>query len=181
MVGGILKRRAQRGLTLVELLVVIVILALASAVVLLNAPPSRPAVREDAERFAARMELAMDEAIANGAVMRVSIDAAGYAFEALKGGEWTAFDGDRFLGRAAFDARSLAMVEIADAANDNARALGVEERESATDKDEDEGVRRIGLDPLGAQTPFALRFSSPDGVFVVTVDEAGAIAVKQDG
>lgn len=180
----------QRGLTLVELLVVIVILALASSVVLLNAPPSRPEVRDDAERFAARLQLVMDEAVATGAVMRIAIDAKGYKFERLKAGEWSGSGGDRVLGRAEFDDRSIAKVEIKDAANDNARALGGEERPSELagengedgdeDEDEDEEKSEIPLDPLGVQTAFSVRFTSSDGVWLVTVDEGGAIAVKKD-
>lgn len=180
MVGRELSRRRERGLTLVELLVVIVILALASSVVLLNAPPSRPKVKDDAERFAARLTLAMDEAVATGAVMRVSIDAKGYQFERLKAGEWTPLDDDRFFGRRDFDKGSLAKVEIKDAANDNARALGGEERPDAAEEGDEEERSDIALDPLGVQTAFSVRFSSVDGVVVVTVDEGGVVAVNAD-
>lgn len=177
-------RNRQRGLTLVELLVVIVILALASSVVLLNAPPSRPAVRDDAERFAARIQLALDETIASGGMMRVSIDAAGYGFEAVADGEWAPIDPNKTLARKTFDKRSTAVVEIADAANDNARALGDDEDDAPSTSDdedeEDDKVRRIPLDPLGAQMPFSVRFSSPDGAWIVTVTEGAAIEVKQD-
>ncbi|OFX05720.1 MAG: type II secretion system protein GspH [Alphaproteobacteria bacterium RIFCSPHIGHO2_12_FULL_63_12] len=83
MVGRKIIRNAQRGLTLIELLVVIVILALASSLVLLTAPPTRPPVRDEAERFARRMELALDEAITSSRPMRVKIDALGYVFEQL--------------------------------------------------------------------------------------------------
>jgi type II secretion system protein H len=174
------QRNRQRGLTLVELLVVIVILALASSVVLLNAPPSRPKVKDDAERFAARLVLAMDEAIATGAVMRISIDAKGYQFERLKAGEWTPLEETRAFGRRDFDARSLAKVEIKDAANDNARALGGEERPDAAEDDEEEEKSDIALDPLGVQTAFSVRFSSANGAWLVTVDEGGAIVVNED-
>lgn len=182
MVGRELNRRRQRGLTLVELLVVIVILALASSVVLLNAPPVRPEARDDAERFAARMQLAFDEAIATGAVMRVSIDALGYGFETLQAGKWKAVEGKAPLARKLYDERSTATVEVADAANDNARALGSEERVTAVDgeEQEDDDVRRIALDPLGAQTPFSVKFSSPQGAWIVTISEGAAVAVTQD-
>lgn len=147
---------------------------------LLNAPPSRPKVKDDAERFAARLILAMDEAIATGVAMRVSIDAKGYQFERLKAGEWTPLDETRVLGRRDFDRGSLAKVEIKDAANDNARALGGEERPVATGDEEDEERSDIALDPLGVQTAFSVRFSSADGAWLVTVDEGGAIAVNED-
>jgi general secretion pathway protein H len=172
-------RPAQRGLTLIELLVVVVILALASTVVLLNAPPSRPAVRDDAERFAARMQIALDEAIASGAAMRVSIDASGYLFEALKGSEWVAMDKAAALARKDFDQRTTATPEIEDAANDNARALGAEENVE-TGEDEDKSAAHIMLDPLGAQAAFKVRFSSADGAWTVTVSDGAKVTVKQD-
>jgi len=173
-----LARRSQQGLTLVEFLVVIVILALASSVVLLNAPPSRPEVRKDAERFAARMQLAFDEVITSGENVRVSINAAGYEFQVLRAGEWAGIENDRMLSRARINARSVMSIEIADEANENARALGVDER--GVEDEEDDGAFLILLDPLGSQTPFMARFASPDGAWVVTVNNAASVSVKQD-
>lgn len=171
-----MKRRRQRGLTLVELLVVIVILALASSVVLLNAPPSRPDVREDAERFAARLSLAFDETIATGRAMRLAIDASGYRFETREDDAWSPLEGDKALGPRPFDARSTAKLEMADAADDNTEALGGDAR----DETADEEARRILLDPLGAQAAFSVRFSSADGAWLVTVTDGAAIEVKED-
>lgn len=168
-------RRRQRGLTLVELLVVVVILALASSVVMLNAPPSRPEVRDDAERFAARLMLAFDQSIARDAVMRISIDAEGYSFEALNENEWAQIEETGALSRREFHRRTSAIVEIEDAANDNARALGNNDAEKDEPQD---GVSSITLDPLGAQTPFRVRFSSSDGVWSVGVDETGLVEVS---
>lgn len=170
---------SQRGLTLVELLVVIVILALASSVVLLTAPPSRPSVRDDAERFAARLQLALDEAIASARPMRVRIDAAGYAFEALGPGGWVAIATAPVLARREFAGGVTATAVIADAANDNARELGAEERDDEANEEED-GVYAIPLDPLGAQAAFSLKFSSRDGVWTAAVDEGGKVSVTEN-
>ena len=178
MVAARIAGRRQQGLTLIEFLVVIVILALASTVVLLNAPPSRPDAREDAERFAARMQSALDEVIASGENLRVSIDAQGYEFQVLKAGEWGEPVRERSLRRAEIDARSVLSVEVADNTSENARALGGEERE--TDEEQNDGVIFILLDPLGAQIPFRAKFASPDGAWVVTVTEAASVSVKQD-
>lgn len=180
MVVRELARARQQGLTLVEVLVVIVVLALASAVVLLNAPPSRPEARADAERLAARMQLAFDDLIATGESARIAIDANGYEFQFLKAGEWTSFENDRLLSRVKIDARSVLSVEVADSTAENARALGVEARSVEDEEDEDDGVFLILLDPLGTQTPFKARFAGPDGAFVVTVTEGASISVKKD-
>jgi general secretion pathway protein H len=168
--------------TLVELLVVIVILALASAVVLLTAPPSRPPVRDDAERFAARVQLALDDAITSAQPMRVTLDAQGYVFETLGADGWAPVATDKAFIRRNFDSGTTATPEIEDAANDNARALGVEEESGEEEEaEEEEGAYSIPLDPLGAQTAFSVRFSSGDGVWVVSVDQGAAVSVKENG
>lgn len=173
-----LANRNQRGLTLVELLVVIVILALASSVVMLNAPPSRPEARDDAERFAARLTLAFDEAIAGGDALRIRFDPKGYSFEKLTDGDWEVVEDVAALSPRALHGRTGLVVEASDAANGNARALGDDEPE---DEDAEKGVSTIALDPLGAQTPFRAVFSSADGVWTVKVDETGSVRVNNDG
>lgn len=169
---------SQRGLTLIELLVVIVILALASTVVLLTAPPLRPPVRDEAERFAARLQLALDEAITSARPMRVKIDAEGYAFETLEEDDWAPVEGVPVLARREFDDGITMTPKIADAANENARALGVEEQDEAAE--DDEGSYAVPLDPLGAQLAFTMKFSSSDGVWTAAVDESGKVSVKED-
>ena len=167
---------------------VIVILALASSVVLLTAPPSRPAVREEAERFAARMQLALDEAISSSAPMRVKIDASGYVFESLgpsapeAGADtdrWAPVEGTPVLARRDFDKGTIATPQIADAANDNSRELG-DDAGADDGTDEEKGIYAIPLDPLGTQIAFSMRFSSRDGVWTASVDEGGKVTVKEN-
>ena len=189
MVGRKIIRNAQRGLTLIELLVVIVILALASSLVLLTAPPTRPPVRDEAERFARRMELALDEAITSSRPMRVKIDALGYVFEQLdppepgkeaEGYRWVPVGGAAMEARREFDKSATVTPQIVDAANENARELG-DDDSAGDDGDEEKGVYVIPLDPLGAQIAFSLRFSSRDGVWTAAVDEGGKVTVKDNG
>lgn len=180
MVGNEIARDRQLGLTLVELLVVIVILALASSVVLLSAPPLRPAVRDDAERFAARVQLAFDEMVASGRILRVRIDASGYEIETFQDGDWATLAGNRTFLRRAFDKRTTIAPEIEDAANANARALGVEKEEDDVADEEDKGAFFAPLDPLGAQVPFVVRFTSADGAWIVSVDDGAKVTVRED-
>ncbi|MEX0645770.1 MAG: type II secretion system protein, partial [Parvularculaceae bacterium] len=56
-------RKKQRGVTLLELLVVMAILALVASIAVLSAPPARGAARDEAERFAARFIAACEESI----------------------------------------------------------------------------------------------------------------------
>lgn len=79
---------SERGFTLVELMVVVMILALASTAVLLTMPDGRGKVREDAERFAARVSAARDDAILQSRPMSVWVSPSAYGFARRVGGGW---------------------------------------------------------------------------------------------
>ncbi len=166
----------ERGLTLVELLVVIVILGLASSLVLLNAPPSRAVVERDALRLAADVKVALDEMVMTGANYRLLIDAAGYGFERYAGGEWKTEGIDRAFQRAEFDRGVVATVEFNDAALANAQALG-DEKPAETEEDEPKIIR---LDPIGAPVTFTARLTSAQGSYLVRLGADGEITVEPD-
>ena len=63
----------NRGFTLIELMVVITIIALASAVVVFAIPDPRGRVVDEAERFAARVLAARDDAVVQGRDVRVRV------------------------------------------------------------------------------------------------------------
>jgi len=54
------------GFTLVELMVVIAIIGVAAGAVMLSMPDPRPTLAVEAERFAARLTLAREEAVGRG-------------------------------------------------------------------------------------------------------------------
>lgn len=166
----------ERGLTLVELLVVMVILGLASSLVLLNAPPSRAAVERDALRLAGNVKVVLDEMVMTGATYRLVIDPAGYGFERYSSGKWVTDGIGRVFQRAEFDDGVTATVEFDDAALANAEALG-DEKPAA---EEDDAPKVIRLDPIGAPVTFTARLSSPQGAYLVSLGADGAISVKPD-
>ena len=80
----------DEGFTLIEMMVVMVIIALASAAVMFAIPDPRGRVIDEAERFAARTLAARDDAIVQSRDTRVVITAMGYSVERRRRGAWTA-------------------------------------------------------------------------------------------
>jgi type II secretion system protein H len=80
----------SKGFTLIELMVVLAILGLASAAVVFALPSGDASVRQDAERFAARATAARDLAIVNARPVRLTVTATGYGFAQRRSGAWVA-------------------------------------------------------------------------------------------
>jgi general secretion pathway protein H len=72
------ERNEASGFTLVELMVVLVILGLASAAVILTLPERGGSLVAEAERFAARTKAARDNAILDSRTASVAIGPGGY-------------------------------------------------------------------------------------------------------
>jgi general secretion pathway protein H len=85
-----LRRSAENGFTLIELMVVVTIIALASAVVVFAIPDPRGRVIDEAERFAARTLAARDDAIVQSRDVRILITTSGYSVERRRRGQWQA-------------------------------------------------------------------------------------------
>ena len=84
---------ARQGFTLVELMVVIAIIGVAAGAVVLSMPDPRPTLAVEAERFAARLTLAREEAVMTNRPVALRADAAGYGFESFDGAVWTPLTG----------------------------------------------------------------------------------------
>lgn len=82
------QRAARAGFTLVELLMTVAIIGLAAGAVVLSVPDARPSVAEDAERFAARLSRAREEAVLSNRPVAVEATAAGYRFSVFDGADW---------------------------------------------------------------------------------------------
>jgi len=81
-------RRREAGVTLLELLVVMTLIAIAAGAVVLTAVPSTPPLAQEAARLAARAAFAQDEAALTGAALALRLDAEGYRFERRTGPDW---------------------------------------------------------------------------------------------
>jgi general secretion pathway protein H len=73
-----IERDEASGFTLIELMVVLVIIGLASAAVILTLPERGGSLFAEAERFAARTKAARDNAILDARAASVAIGPAGY-------------------------------------------------------------------------------------------------------
>jgi general secretion pathway protein H len=76
-----LRRSAQMGFTLIELMVVITIIGVMAAAVILVFPDPRGSLEGEAERFAARVLAVRDEAVIGSRETVLIVATTGYRFE----------------------------------------------------------------------------------------------------
>lgn len=93
------RSKGSSGFTLVELMVVLAILALAATAVALTIPGEERSVRSEADRLAARLAAARDVAVIEGRSVAVNLAPSGYGFERRIEGEWQPVPGRPFAQR----------------------------------------------------------------------------------
>jgi general secretion pathway protein H len=97
--AGARSRADDRGFTLVELMVVLAIMALAATAVVLTIPGEERTVRSEADRLAARLAAARDVAVIEGRSVAVNLAPSGYGFERRISGAWQPLPGRAFEQR----------------------------------------------------------------------------------
>lgn len=89
----------QRGFTLVELMVVLALMALAATAVVLTLRPGGGDARAEAAQFAARTASLRDRAVIEGRGFGAWVTASGYGFERRVDGAWQPLDDGRLSRR----------------------------------------------------------------------------------
>ena len=82
------------GFTLVELLVVIAVLAIAASAVVLTMNPGQDTARREASQLAGKLAGARDRAILENRPMGAWVEPQSYGFERWDAGQWVALDED---------------------------------------------------------------------------------------
>lgn len=165
-------RQSQRGLSLVELLVVMALLAMVAGIVVINAPPGRSDMRRTAERLAARLDFAAQEAVTSGAVLGASLGEDGYAFYRYERGEWAPETAAQIKGELFPAAFSIA-VETEEPAKKNEP----EESQRETEKTVRPAFRFL---PTGETTPVTIVLSDRREAWRVTLDGSGHVDVSDE-
>lgn len=165
-----LRAGAQRGVTLVEFLIVLAILAMVTGVVVANAPQGRSEARLAAERFAAALDRAAQMSIAKGVVIGVDPGDDGFRFVTYEKGEWR--DAGRDLPKGVYGADVSATVEVREPAKRN------EPDDQPRDRQSESASPKIRFWPTGETTAATATFQSGRQTFKVNLDEAGNIGVS---
>jgi len=128
----------------------VTIIGLAAGAVVMSVPDPRPAVGAEAERFAARLVRAREEAILSNRPVAVDVTASGYDFASFDGAQWTPLSDGPF---------------------------GPESWDEGTRLSVGAEPARVVFDPTGVADPAVLTLSREARSRTVTVDGAGEVTL----
>ena len=165
--------RRQSGFTLIELLIVLLIIALTASVVALNAPPPTGKARLEADRFAARMQLAAEQAVMTGALIGLELTPSSYRFFRYERGDWRAID-TRQMQEGIFPADVAVAFELADLSRKN-------EEQQEVSVDEAIAAPNVLFSPTGETTSLTVDFRSRRARVSLILDDAGELEVVRHG
>lgn len=155
----------QRGFTLVETLVVLVIMGLLAATVVLTWPTGG-ALREDAAALAARATLAAQESVLSAAAMGLDVTDAGYVFYRLTDAGWREVDDERAFRRQAW--RDGVVPQL------RRDGIAARDRRAA----DSAPTPTVVFDPTGLVPAFSVTLAENGARFVIASTPGGVVEVK---
>jgi len=181
----------QFGVTLVELLLALFILGLSVSVVVLNTPQAGQNTKREAERFAARLNAASDEAILSSQSIGLMIMPTGYKFSRYNDGEWIDIE-SKILGEWKLDSEISMNVTKQDTdrtsfamrLTENDKILARQGSFFAPSPDKASTViPEFQFHPIGEDIPLIAQFSGYEQHWVVQLSANGQLSVRcgQDG
>jgi len=154
----------RNGFSLVELMVVLFVMGLLASVVVLSMSDEGRALRDEAERFAARTVAARDAAISGARPVAVVVGRAGYYFEQRRDGGWQPLAPERF-GLVAWKPGTSASV---------VGAVGEAASGAAPER------QRVVFDPVGlASSEARVRLSHGNRALTVSVARDGTVTLDE--
>lgn len=152
--------RLERGFTLLELLVVMVIAGITLGAVSFNAMPSeRQVLQNDAQKIALLLQSARDEAIVRNRPVAFEADAGGYRFMLRENNVWQPLLGDELLRERQFK-RSPVTLSIIPLSVYQTNPLRIV----------------FGREPVGI--PFVLTLATQDAQVAIRADGIGHFVVE---
>lgn len=161
-------RPSEHGFTLIELMVVLFIIGLVAGAVVLSLPGDSAALSEDADRFAARVAAARDEAVVSARPIAVWIAPSGYGFDARQDQQWVPLNA-RTLANRDWKPGTVARIEGEAAQSD---------RPAGSDPAEDAPSRaRFWFDSTGLpNAPVAVVLSRGENSDRIIISATGEVA-----
>ncbi len=128
----------------------VTIIGLAAGAVVLAVPDPRPSVAADAERFAARLSRAREEAVLTNRPVAVEMTAAGYGFSVFDGAAWSALTDGPFGPETWSEGVSVSPADPV----------------------------RVVFDPTGVAEPATLTLSRDGRASRIAIDGAGEVTIN---
>ncbi len=169
----------QRGFTLIEVLLVVLLIGIVSGIVLLAATPndSSRLVASETERLAEALSLAADEAVSDNQQLGLMLDEKGYLFLTFDDTtrQWLPSTNPAFT---AYELPPNISVHLLK--DDTSKELALKPKEQA--KRDQEGLKpQVLLLSSGETSSVVLEFSADDGQpQTLSLDELGTITLSTD-
>lgn len=165
--GSTANLRTQRGFTLIEIMVVVVVIGVVSVAVVSSVGRSTDrSARLEAQRFMAVVNQVRDEAVIAGDNFALLVDdkAQTYYFQSVRATDNNDSDGDELL-------RVRSIREDVKVDWDVLEVIG----------DDPQAKPKVYISSLGEITPFEIRLSGDEHDYIVFVDNEGQLATKEKG